>query len=524
MLLDITKHKHAEDSLRDSEERYRELFTNSPIGIYRIDTGGRILLANQSLARMLGSSSVEEVTGLNLEERALSSGSSRAEYKAVIERDGYVQGYESQLVKPDGTQVFLRENARVVLEDDGSVLYYEGTAEDITERKQLEAHLLQSQKLEAIGTLAGGIAHDFNNILQAILGYTAITIEDLPPGSTMRENLGEVIKASSRARDLVAQILAYARRTEEERQAVDFGLVAKEALKLLRATMLKSIEIHQDIHIGSTVLADPTQLHQVMMNLCTNAMHAMEDAGELSITLAPVELTYNDVARLGKITPGHYLELVVADSGPGIAPDVVERIFDPFFTTKEPGAGTGMGLAVVHGIVTSCDGAVAAENKPGGGAVFRVYLPITKIEPSMQADQLEVLPTGSESIMLIDDEAPVLDLLETVVKRLGYRVRSFNSSLAALAAFQAEPDAFDLVITDQVLPAKTGLELARQFVSIRPDLPVLLCTGHVGTILPRGVWKQWIRMCVTKPFNQLELSHAIRQVLDGMPEDPSLTE
>jgi len=409
-----------------------------------------------------------------------------------------------------------------VTDIDGKVQYVVCSAEDITERKraeeekrQLQTQLLHAQKLEAIGTLAGGIAHDFNNILAAVIGYADMAKEEVQEGTSLARDLDQVLKAGHRAKDLVKQILAFSRQAEHEPVSFYPAAVVKEAIKLLRPTLPATIAISTDLdEQAGPVRIDPTQMHQVLINLCTNAFHAMEDqCGELDIRLRRVELNAANVAARPKARPGPYIELAISDTGPGIPPEALDRIFDPFFTTKELGKGTGMGLSIVHGIIKSCEGFVTVDSIPGQGSTFHVFLPIAAEDQPAPASTEDLLPLGSEHILFIDDEEVLTSMAKTMLERLGYLVTVRTSSLEALNTFQNQPDRFDLVITDQTMPGMAGLDLSRRLLQIRPDLPIILCTGFSALVSEEKVRAMGIRALAFKPLTKKDIATLIWKVL-----------
>jgi len=346
-------------------------------------------------------------------------------------------------------------------------------------RQHLEVQLHQVQKMEALGTLAGGIAHDFNNILAVILGYAELSLYDLAPGSNEWHNLQQILIASGRAKHLVQQILAFSRQSEQQRQPVYLQLILAETLTLLRASLPSTIELRQSLatHTGM-VLADPVQLQQVVMNLCTNAEYAMRPkGGQLDICLDRVDIDATMAATLPDLRPGPHIRLTVRDTGHGMTPEVLERIFEPFFTTKGPGEGTGMGLAVVHGIITSYAGAITVASTPGQGTTFAISFPRLPDIVEVTDCSEESLPKGEGHILFVDDETALAKLAHAMLTRLGYDTEVYTSSRAALAAFQAAPQRFDLVITDQTMPRMTGEALTLALRHIRPDIPIILCTG-----------------------------------------------
>jgi signal transduction histidine kinase/ABC-type amino acid transport substrate-binding protein/ActR/RegA family two-component response regulator len=396
--------------------------------------------------------------------------------------------------------------------------------EELTERRRMEAErrtmedqLLQAQKMEAIGTLAGGIAHDFNNILGAMIGYTEISLYDMPPGHAARGNLEQVLRAGGRARDLVKQILAFSRKSEADRTLVNVVPIVKEVAKLLRASLPTTIAIRHEVAPGvGMILADPIQVHQVLMNLCTNAAHAMEEAGgELVIRLAPETLTGREPGPAGQLPAGLYIRLEVSDTGSGIDPAVQDRIFDPYFTTKTKDKGTGLGLAVVHGIVTGQGGAVAVDSRPGAGATFTLWLPMVAPEAAESREMRPVLLKGREHVLFVDDEAALVDLGQTMLTRLGYQVTPRTSSLEALEAFRADPQRFDLVITDMTMPNMTGDSLAEAVRAIRPDIPVIVCTGYSERMTEEKARAMGIAGFLYKPLLLEQLSRTVREALEG---------
>ncbi len=406
-------------------------------------------------------------------------------------------------------------SARLRSETDSLRQANEQLIQEQKKRTRLEQELIQAQKMEAIGTLAGGIAHDFNNILSAILGYAELAQEDCPPGSQIVNDLDEVIQAANRARDLVKQILAFSRQSETEKIPLQPSVIVKEIIKLLRSSLPTTIDIQQDIDEDTgLILADPTQIHQVVMNLCTNAYHAMEETGgTLSLSLKKKVLFQADLLDVPHILPGNFIQLSIMDSGKGIAPEIRERIFDPYFTTKETGKGTGMGLAIVHGIVKSYGGFITCHSRIGEGTVFDITLPSMEEHTIPEAKPLEVIPAGTERILLIDDESILVKMGQTMLERLGYTVTVRTNSLEALSTFKNQPEAFDLVITDQTMPGMTGVDLAQRMLKIRPDLPIILCTGHSNLISEEKARSVGIKGFALKPLTRKDIAEIIRKVL-----------
>ncbi len=384
------------------------------------------------------------------------------------------------------------------------------------EKNRLSLQLQQAHKMEAIGTLAGDIAHDFNNILGGIIGYAEMVHDDCPPHLPMAQDVAQILKAANRAKELVKQILAFSRQARMDRIPVQPAPIFKEAVKLLRASLPSTISIVQDIEADcGMVLADPTQLHQILVNLATNALHAMEaSGGTLTVTLRRLAAADPDGQPPADQDAPGWLQLTVADTGCGIAEEVMSRIFDPYFTTKEVGKGTGMGLAMVHGIVKSYNGSIRCESKVGEGTTFRVTLPATRDTERENTEENGTLPRGNERILLVDDERILVEMGRTMLVRLGYRVTALESSLEALATFQERPDDFDLVITDQTMPGMTGIDLARRLLQLRPGLPIILCTGFSNIISEETAAHYGIRGYCLKPLTRVELSRKIRSLLD----------
>jgi signal transduction histidine kinase/ActR/RegA family two-component response regulator len=393
-------------------------------------------------------------------------------------------------------------------------------AREAEKKQQLaEAQLRQAQKMEALGALSGGIAHDFNNILGIVVGYTQMACLDAPPESPMRGNLLEVLKAANRAKDLVKQILAFSRQVEEEKQPVPVALLVKEVLKMLRASLPTTIEIRSQVSGSALVQSDPTQMHQVLMNLCTNAGHAMrEHGGVLEVGVRDVELAAEDIAPQSGLQSGPYVELTVNDTGHGIDPGILDRIFDPFFTTKKVHEGTGLGLAVVHGIVTAHRGAVEVSSRLGEGTSFRVLLPAVTGGLEAEPAEKQTLPTGTERILFVDDEPSLAMVGKQALERLGYRVTFQTSSLAALESFRSQKaeEPFDLLITDMTMPQMTGAELTAALRGLQPDLPVIVCTGFSELLDADKAKAIGLHGYLMKPVVLSELAQLVRKVLDGV--------
>ncbi len=517
---DITERRHGEESLIRAEEKYRGIFENAVMGIFQATIDGRIISANSAFARILGYESPGEVLDAvkDMARQLYVHPERRTEFVREMNEHGMIKEQEVQFFRKDGSIASIIINGRAVRDGRGNILYYEGAIQDITDRKLLESQLRQAQKMEAIGTLAGGIAHDFNNILSAVLGYAEMAQREPEVSDRLLRYHEQIYKAGRRAKDLVKQILAFSRQSDEELRPLGISPIVKEVLKLLRASLPSTIKIHHDIQSDpDTVIADPTQIHQILLNLCTNAAHAMsEGKGELIVSLSPVEINPRDASNINHgLTPGMYLQLSVSDTGHGIDPGIMDRIFDPFFTTKKPGEGTGMGLSVVHGIVKSYNGAITVESKVGEGTTFHIYLPLlmeTEGKPEVEAAVRIV--GGKECILFVDDEDNLVQLGKGMLSGLGYEVIGRTSSTEALELFRARPNRFDLVITDMTMPNMTGIELVREIMRIRPGVPVVLCTGFSEAITPEKAKAMGVKEFIMKPIIRRQIAAAIRRAIN----------
>ena len=510
---DITERKLAE------KERVRlaTAIEQAAGSIIITQSDSTIQYVNPAFERISGYSR-EEVIGKN--PRILSSGKQdKAFYKEILDTLARGQIWAGRLInkKKDGNLYECDTTISPIRDESGTIINYVYVGRDVTHIVRLEKQLRQAQKMEAIGTLAGGIAHDFNNILTIIIGYAEILLDGVSGDDAMREDLEEVLKAGYRARGLVEQILTFSRQTDQERRPLQIAPIVKEALKLLRASIPKTVEIRENIVPESgMILADPTQIHQVLMNLCTNSAHAMrEKGGRLEVGLIDVDLDYETAAQYPDLSPGPYLRLTVSDTGHGMDRTVRERIFDPFFTTKGPGEGTGLGLAMVYGIVKSHRGEITVYSEPGKGTTFHVFLPKVEVESIPSPEPLVPLYQGKERILFVDDEEAVVQMGRKMLERLGYEVIISTDGREALEIFRSQPEQIDLVITDQTMPNITGAELARELMGIRPDIPIILCTGFSEVISVEEAKALGIREFVMKPFATREIAEITRHVLDN---------
>jgi PAS domain S-box-containing protein len=639
---DVSESKRIEAALKANEERFRSFVENASVGIYRSTPDGRIVLVNPALLKITGYDSFEDLAARNLETGSYEPNYSRRDFRERVEREGVLKGWEAEWKTRDGSTIFVRESTTVIRGPDGSVLYYDGIIEDISERKRaeqalreseerfrnlteasfegiviteagrildindqglkmlgyeraemvgreavefvspesretvadairsqreieyehqmvrkdgthiqvevrakmahtggrkvrmtalrdvserheaekrrksLEEQLRQTHKMEALGTLAGGIAHDFNNILTVITCNTELLKMKLTEDNEINDHLDAVAQAGARAAGLVRQILTFSREEVTQRKAIQLAPVVAEAMKFLRSTIPSTIEISIDLAADApAVLADATQIHQVVMNLGTNAWHAMKDRpGRLEVKLEAFDVDVDLAGRVPNLRVGRCARLTFSDSGKGMDPATISRIFEPFFTTKPVGEGTGLGLSVVHGIMQNHEGAITVSSEPGEGTTFQLYFPAHKsVESSVEVRKPSV-PTGNgESILLVDDEPPIVLLSKNILQRLNYTVEAHTNVLEALESVRSAPERFDLVILDQTMPVMTGIDLAGRIGKIRPDLPIILTTGYAGQLKIDQLRALGIRELLLKPSTIQSLGSLVHRVL-----------
>jgi PAS domain S-box-containing protein len=553
MGIEISERKRLEAELSKLAAVVRH--SNEFVGLATLD--GEIIYVNETGARMVGSSR-EEMMGMSVIDFVSEPFRDKVLHEVfpALKEKGSWEGELGYSNRTSGETMHVNAMTFVVHDPEtGAPLYLANTSRDITGRKRaeeallrardeleervlmrteelekaylslkreteerqfLEERLRQSQKMEAIGTLAGGIAHDFNNILAGIIGFTEMVEEDLPEDSHLREYVRRILKASLRGRDLVKQILTFSRKADHVRAPISLTPVINETCNLLRASFPAGIEIFLDMSATmDRVNASAVELQQVLMNLATNGAHAMRGMeGTLNISLGEVDLAPPFPLGDPEMKPGGYLELAVTDTGEGMTPDVMKRVFEPFFTTRGIGEGTGMGLAVVYGIVKGLGGTITVESEPQMGSTFRVLLPKAGAGSESEAPLPRRVRGGTERVLFVDDEDLLVDLAHDLLESLGYRVTGVTDSTQALRIFSSDPASFDLVITDQIMPGLTGLNLAERFLGIRKDIPIILCTGHSATVSPEVAKKAGIRAFVMKPLSKEDLTEVIRAVLD----------
>ena len=507
---DISARKKAEEELRNAKKQWEDTFNAMSDWISLVDIDGAVIASNRAsedflddpVHRIVGEKCFELVKGVD---------------KPVAQHPFFKMKRSLsreilEMAIADGKWVLVTVDP--IMDDHENFSGGIHIVRDISEQKQLEYLLQQSQKMEAIGTLAGGIAHDFNNILSSILGYAELSMDLSDKDSKLNRYATEILTAAERASELVRQILTFSRQSRGEMRAVRVKPLIKEALRLLRSSLPTTIEIHQYLESDESVFAQPTQIHQIVMNLCTNAAHAMEENGgilEVNLVELHTDTQPNGVPK--NLTPGPYLKLSVSDSGEGMKPGILNHVFDPYFTTKEAGKGTGLGLSVVHGIVKNCGGEITVNTELGIGSAFHVFLPILGQQKEEITEPVQKYEAGKEKILFVDDEPILLNVYKEQLENFGYTVDTAGSGLKALEMFKEDPDGYDLIITDMTMPKMTGEKLAVEIFAIRPEVPIILCTGYSQQMTEEKALSMGIRAFVAKPIKVKMLSQTVRDIL-----------
>jgi PAS domain S-box-containing protein len=530
LLRQLRRVEASERALRASEERYALAMEGANEGHWDWDVATDRLFLSPKMKMLTGLSEDRVITTQSAWMAAVVIHPCDAPLRDAALADhfeGRTPRYECEyrVRQPSGAWCWLSARGHCLRDAAGKPYRFVGSAIEITAEKQaqiekehLETQLRQSQKMEAIGTLAGGIAHDFNNILGAILGYGELAQQQAASGSTLRRYLDNVMHAAERAKALVDRILGFSRSGLGERVPMNVQSVIEETLELLSASLPAGVRLEKRLEAaGAAVIGDATYLHQVAMNLCTNALHAMEHGGVLSVVLERVDLSVQQVLSRGTLPPGSYVRLSVGDTGSGIPPGVLERMFDPFFTTKGVGQGTGLGLSLVHGIVTELGGAIDVTTKAGEGTRFSIWLPLTSEAGEPFVPATRELPRGNgEVVMIVDDESPLVVLAEEMLAELGYDPVGFHSSGAALQAFRAEPRRFDLVLTDEAMPDLVGTELAGEIRKVQTAVPIILMSGHGGPQLAKRAAAIGVNEVLHKPLQRRDLAESLARVLGAI--------
>ena len=526
---DITEEKRSEKLLKQAKEEWEKTFDAIPDVITIIDRNFKILRANKAaVAFFKEKHGIETISMAGGREKDSSLVGMqcydvfRGKHEICPEcpkflAAGEMQAHEKITVHEEMGKIF-HVTSCPVFDKNSDVQLLVHVAKDITEQKRLEKELLQAHKMEAIGTLAGGIAHDFNNILSAIIGFAELAIMDLPGDSDAMSSIDEVLKASRRAADLVKQILTFSRKSDPHIAPLLPQVIVREALKMLRSSLPTTVDIKENISDScGRIMADPTSIHQIVVNLCTNALHAMEhEKGILTVTLQQ-KLNPPGAEENEGVHQGPFAVLEISDTGHGIEPEIMDRIFDPYFTTKPVDKGTGLGLAVVHGIVKECRGFIRVENKPGGGTAFYVHFPVlSHASSTLPHEEIQESPAAvRRRILVVDDEPMIVRLNGVILERLGHSVTTTTVSADAMELISGDPGRFDLVITDQTMPGMTGVELARKILKIRPDMPIILCTGHSAVLSEKDALNMGIKKYLRKPVSRAVLSREVKDVLDN---------
>jgi two-component system, cell cycle sensor histidine kinase and response regulator CckA len=522
---DITERKRAEEGLRGAEEKYRSIFENAVEGIFQFAPDGRFMSVNPALADILGYASSEELIAhrTEIERQHYVDPNDRHRLEETLSKQGVITGFECEVFRKDLSKIWIVKNIRASRDADGSVLYYEGSVVDITERKLLEEQLRQAQKLEAVGQLAGGIAHDFNNLLTAINGYSQLTLMGLQPADPLRGNMEEIRKAGDRAAALTRQLLAFSRKQVLQPKVLDLNSAVSEIGKMLRRLIGEDIQLCTVLASDlGRIKSDPGQIEQILMNLAVNARDAMPQGGKLTLETQNVFVDESYLSQHIAVIPGSYVMLAVSDNGLGMDKQTQAHIFEPFFTTKELGKGTGLGLSTVYGIVKQSGGNIWVYSEIGQGTTFKIYLPRVDEEAQAYRPGTEVQEAleGRETILLAEDEEIVRSLMRDVLKGYGYDVLEAANGSAALILCERHPGPIHLMITDVVMPEMSGRELTEHLAGTHPEMKVLFMSGYTDdTIVRHGILESDIAF-LQKPFTPQALAHRVREVLEGSYHNP----
>lgn len=514
-MIDISRNRDNIAALKASEKWYCTLFNSSRDAIFVALADGSIIEANPAAARLTGFG-VEELDRMKLMDLVHPDQRNRIAVLCRRVAEGESVLSEARFLRKDADPIEVEfSGQKVAIEEDAFITI---AARDLSDSKRLEQLLLRAQRMEAIGNLAGGIAHDFNNVLGAIMGNAEMIIRDIPEGRSPEHSARQILKASHRAKDLTRQILSFSRQDNKEMQPVKAGKVLREVAKLLRASMPTTISLTAEIATDKdTIFGDPTQIHQLLMNLCTNAVHAMRvSGGHLGLRIGHCLVDQQTAAKVPHLQPGSHVTIEVTDTGHGIAPELIEKIFDPFFSTKPEGEGTGLGLALAQGIVWRHEGAISVSSRIGQGTTFCAFLPYLESTLPGPADSAnDEIARGSETLLLVDDEEDLLEIHKRMLQYLGYRVETANGSAKALEMFGTDPGRWNLVITDMTMPQMTGVHLAEHLRALRPDLPIILCTGYSDLISSDKARQKGLDALVMKPIKLQSIARVIRQALDA---------
>ncbi len=528
-VIDISDRKQAERRILDEKERAENYLAIAGTMIVALNTLGTVTLVNRKGCEILGYDLIE-LLGTNWEDMVIPEAArdaTRRDFENIISgKTDPPQNRISEVMTKTGERRLIEWHLTLIRDSDGAVTGTLSSGEDISERERasserehLQAQLRQADKLKTIGTLAGGIAHDFNNILTPIIGYSHMVMSEVPKASQAYSDIERVVKAADRAKELVNQILIFSRQGEAEMVPVRLDLIIEESLKLIEGSLAPNVDIQLRISPECPpVMGDQSQLHQVVMNLCTNALGAMEKTGGiLEVILETFEVDSKFTKHRTNAFRGKYLKLRIRDTGEGMGAETLERIFEPFFTTRGVGEGTGMGLAMVHGIIANHGGEIFVDSQLGEGATFDIYLPQTAHEVKQEVSKDARIPAGSERILFVDDEREIGDMARRMLEKAGYLVTTETDSQEALQLFRDQPEDFDIVITDQAMPKLYGVKLAEEILKVRPGIPIILISGFADTITLESVQEKGIRDYVMKPLVGPELAQAIRQALDSPP-------